>query len=214
MNKKIRAVIFDLDGTLLSSHQNIYIATIKTMEKLNINYNVDENIFYTKIGLHFKDIFDQMGIIVNDVEYFIDVYKKLYFDYINYSSPYPYLYETLDFLSNRGIIINLLTTKSQEQAELILKHFNIDKYFSVILGRNSDLKIKPAPDGIIYISEKLNININNILMIGDTEMDVLCGKNAGSLTCAVTYGYRDEEYLRSLNPDFVIHNLKMLKEII
>lgn len=214
MNKQIKAVIFDLDGTLLSSHQNIYIATVKTMEKLNINYKVDENIFYTKIGLHFKDIFDQMGIIVNDIEYFIDVYKKLYFDYINYSTPYPYLSETLEFLSNRGILINLLTTKSQEQAELILKHFNIDKYFSVILGRSPDLKIKPAPDGIFYISEKLNINKNNILMIGDTEMDVLCGKNAGSLTCAVTYGYRDEEYLRSLNPDFVINNLMMLEEII
>lgn len=214
MNKQIKAVIFDLDGTLISSHQNIYIATIKTMEKLNINVKVNEDIFYTKIGLHFKDIFDQMGIIVNDVEYFIDVYKKLYFDYINYSTPYPYLYESLEFLSNKGVAINLLTTKSQEQAELILKHFNIDKYFSVILGRQPQLKIKPDPDGIIYISEKLNISKKNILMIGDTEMDVLCGKNAGSFTCAVTYGYRDEEYLRSLNPDFVINNLKMLKEII
>ncbi len=214
MSNNIKAVIFDLDGTLISSHKNIYIATIKTMEKLNINYDVDEKIFNTKIGLHFKDIFEQMGIIVKDIEYFIDVYKKIYFDYIKYSTPYPNLYSTLQALYDKDVSINLLTTKSQEQAELILKHFNIDKYFSIILGRSPHLKIKPEPDGIFYISEKLNINVKNILMIGDTEMDVMCGQNANARTCAVTYGYREEEYLRNLKPDFVIDNLNILPEII
>ncbi len=213
MKNKIEAVVFDLDGTLISSHKNIYMATIKTLELLNINAVINEDIFNTKIGLHFKDIFEQMGIVVDNIEYFIDVYKKLYFDYISYSFPYPNLSETLETLRQRGILINLLTTKSQEQAELILRHFNIDKYFSEILGRKPGMEIKPNPDGIFYITDKLNIDPKYLLMVGDTEMDVLCGKNAGAQTCAVTYGYRDEDYLRSLNPDYVIDNLLMLKEI-
>lgn len=214
MNNKIKAVVFDLDGTLISSHQNIYLATIKTLQKLNINFSFNENIFYSKIGLHFKDIFDDMGIIVNDIEHFINEYKKVYFDYINYSTPYPNVYHTLNNLFNLGIKINLLTTKSQEQAELILNHFNISKFFSFVLGRRPEYKIKPEPDGLFIISKELDINVNNILMVGDTHLDLLCGKNAGSLTCGVTYGYGNADYLKSFNPDYLIDELSLLNDIV
>lgn len=214
MNNTINAVVFDLDGTLLSSHQNIFMATLKTLEKLNINVSLDAEVFYTKIGLHFKDIFEQMGVVVTDIEHFINEYKKIYFDFINYSIPYPGLIETLDYLYNKNIKINLLTTKAQEQADLILTHFNINKYFSVILGRKPNLDIKPSPDGIIYISKTLGIPTKNILMVGDAETDILCGKNAGSRTCAVTYGYRSKDFLLSLNPNFIINSLTELKNLV
>ncbi len=214
MYNTINAVVFDLDGTLLSSHQNIYMATLKTLEKLKINVSLNEDLFYTKIGLHFKDIFEQMGIVINDTENFINEYKKVYFDFIDYSTPYPGLLDTLEYLYNKNIKINLLTTKAQDQAELILSHFNINKYFSVILGRKPDLKIKPDPDGIIYISKTLSIPPKNILMVGDAETDILCGKNAGSKTCAVTYGYRSKDFLLSLNPNFIINNLTELKNLV
>ena len=51
-------------------------------------------------------------------------------------------------------------------------------------------------------------------MVGDTEMDILCGKNANSKTCGVSYGYRTKEVIQNLNPDFVIDEFKQILEIV
>lgn len=214
MTSNIKCVVFDLDGTLFSSHKNIYYATVKTFKDLKQNVEVDEEIFYTKIGLHFKDIFDQMGIIVDDVEHFINVYKTNYFKFIDQSEPYPNLLDTLKYLFYNNYKICLLTTKSQEQAELILKYFEIDKYFSLILGRNPQIEIKPSPQPLFYIADKLKLAITEIMMVGDSEMDVLCGKNAGAVSCAVTYGYRTVEDLKLHNPDYMIDDLSELKGLL
>ncbi len=214
MVNNIKCVVFDLDGTLFSSHKNIYYATVKTFEDLNQPVEIDEQVFYTKIGLHFQDIFDQMNIKVKDVEHFIKVYKTNYFKFIDYSEPYPNLLDTLKYLYYNNYKISLLTTKSQEQAELISNHFEIEKYFSVILGRKPEIEIKPSPQPLFYIADKLQLKIDEIIMVGDSEMDVLCGKNAGAATCAVTYGYRTVEELKLHNPDYMIDDLSELKAIL
>ncbi|MFH0734796.1 MAG: HAD-IA family hydrolase [bacterium] len=214
MKSDIKCVVFDLDGTLFSSHKNIYFATLKTFKDLNINAVINETEFYKKIGLHFKDIFDEMNIEVEDVEHFIDVYKTNYFKFINESEPYPNLFEILEYLFENNIKIGLLTTKSQEQAELILDHFKIIKYFDMIIGRRFGMEIKPSPQPLLHIADFLNLANNQMLMVGDSEMDIMCGKNAGIKSCAVTYGYRTCEELKEHNPDFIIDNLEELKNII
>ena len=122
--------------------------------------------------------------------------------------------DTLKYLFYNNYKICLLTTKSQEQAELILNHFEIAKYFSVILGRKPEIEIKPSPQPLFYIADRLQLKIDEIIMVGDSEMDVLCGKNAGTLSCAVTYGYRTVEELKLHNPDYMIDDLGELKGIL
>ncbi len=214
MKSDIKCVVFDLDGTLFSSHKNIYSATVKTFNDLNIIADIDENEFYSKIGLHFKDIFDEMNIKVDDVEHFIDVYKTNYFSFINESEPYPNLFETLEYLFANKIKIGLLTTKSQEQADRILSHFNIHKYFDIVIGRRIGMEIKPSPEPLLHIADYFNLEKNQMLMVGDSEMDIMCGKNAEIKSCAVTYGYRTVEELQKHNPNYIIDDLGELKNII
>jgi len=203
----IELIVFDLDGTLVSSHETIYKATVHTLNKLNIQNKLTEEKFYNRIGLHFEDIFNEFDMNVPDFNEFIEIYKSIYFDYIDSSYLYDDVETALDKIQSLGIKTSLLTTKSQEQAELILKYFNIYDKFDYVMGRRTGIAHKPSPEPLIYICNELNIETNKTMIVGDSELDVMCGKSAKAITCAVTYGYRNLEELKNSNPDFIANKI-------
>lgn len=212
-NNGIICAVFDLDGTLIQSHKNIYDATIQTFIDLDIKFIMPEEEFYNYIGHHFEDIFISFGVIVPDFEVFIKQYKNNYFNFIDSSKFYNGVEDVLKYLKEKNIKIALLTTKAQDQAEKILKHFQIDDYFDEIMGRRPGIAHKPSAEPLELICNILNVNISNTLMIGDSELDIQCGKNAGSKTCAVSYGYRTKEQLHNENPDYLIDDLNELMNL-
>ena len=121
----IECIVFDLDGTLVKSHETIYKTTIKALEKLNLSTEINKEQFYNLLGHHFADMFNELDVNVPDVENFIDVYKNMYFDFIDESALYNNVENVLTELKNRNIKTGLLTTKGQEQAVKISKHFSI-----------------------------------------------------------------------------------------
>jgi phosphoglycolate phosphatase-like HAD superfamily hydrolase len=211
---QIELVVFDLDGTLVSSHQTIYEATLHALKEVKVNYILPEEQFYKRIGLHFEDIFDEFGFKVPDFEEFIGIYKSIYFNYIDSSILYSGVEEIIMKLNDKKVKIALLTTKGQSQADEILRHFNLFEKFNYIMGRRPGIAHKPSPEPLLKICNDLNINPVKALIVGDSEMDVQCGKNAGIKTCAVTYGYRTTEELEKSQPDFLIDNIMELEQII
>lgn len=211
---KFSHICFDLDGTIINSYPTILKCTLRTLEHLQISSPVEEKVFYGMIGHHFADIFKTLKINVEDIESFIEIYKTYYFDYINDSLPYPGTTSTLNTIKNSGIKISLLTTKAQDQAENILSHFNISNYFNAIYGRRPGMGIKPDADPLLRICRELNVSPAETLMTGDSDLDILCGKNAGARTCAATYGYRTPEILSAENPDFMINDISGILDII
>ncbi len=205
---------FDLDGTLVDSNQTIYNATAFTLNKLGINFNVDESKFDLMIGKHFVDIFDAFNIDVPDFEQFITIYKINYFEQMKYSKVYDGVEETLAGLKNQNIKISLLTTKVQDQADRIIDHFKLKKYFDLVMGRRDGIAHKPSPEPLLMICEELNVDVQNTLMVGDTELDIQCGKNAGTHTCGVLYGYRTKELLKIEQPDLIINSIKELLKLV
>lgn len=210
----IKCIVFDLDGTLVKSHETIYKATIKALKKLGLESNIEKEKFYNMLGHHFADIFDQCNTSVPDIEHFIKVFKGMYFDFIDDSKMYDNAFLLFEELKREGIKIGLLTTKGQDQAEIISNYFDFDKYLDAIEGRKKEYAIKPAPDQLLKICNELNIDPINTLMVGDTELDIECGKAAGAKTCAVSYGYRDVEKIKKLNPDYLIDDLREIINII
>ena len=214
MHSNIKHICFDLDGTLVDSHKTIYNATIKSLKDLNILNNIDEEIFREKIGMHFVDIFEDMNIPVNDFEEFIQVYKNNYFLFIDDSELYPDVSNVLSYFSQRGFRISLLTTKAQDQAEKILKHFKLSDYFNVIMGRRNSIAHKPSPEPLLLICKELEIDPIESLIVGDTEMDIQCGQNANVKTCAIIHGYRTEESILLHKPDYIVKDLNDLKALL
>ncbi len=214
MVNKIKHVTFDLDGTLINSGSTIYKTTLKALNVLNIKAVIKEKEFNRMIGAHFINIFNELKIVVKDFNQFIDIYKGFYFDFIDDSKFYPGVIEILQYLQQNEISISLLTTKGQEQAEKILKHFNLDNYFNFVMGRRDGFGYKPSAEPLLYICKELNAAPEKTLIVGDTELDIMCGKNANALTCGVTYGYRAKNKLEEQTPDYIISELLELKEII
>ncbi|MEE9430593.1 MAG: HAD family hydrolase [Melioribacteraceae bacterium] len=207
-------VVFDLDGTLVKSDTTILNSVIETLKKLKLSTSFDREIFYNMLGHHFREIFNECGINVTDVDSFIDVYKEIYFNFIDDSVLYNNVEYVLAELKSRNIKTGLLTTKGHDQAIKISKHFKIEKYLDVIEGRKKDIAIKPSPDQLLKICKEVNVSPQNTLMVGDTELDILCGKNANAKTCAVSYGFRKIEDLKKHNPDYLIDDLKEILGII
>jgi HAD superfamily hydrolase (TIGR01549 family) len=212
--KKIKHICFDLDGTLVDSLNTIYDSSIKTLRQLNIKDDIKKEDFRLLIGYHFVDIFNSLKIPVTDTERFIDIYKKNYFSFINESELYPETEKTLEFLKEKNISISLLTTKVQEQAEKIIAYFNLQNYFDEIMGRRPNIPVKPNPEPLLEICSSLKVQSEETLVVGDTELDIICGKNAGSSTCGVTYGYREKEKLMQEEADYYINSLSELKTLL
>ena len=212
---KIDHICFDLDGTLVKSDRTIYNSTLKALEHLNISGSIDEKKFNEMIGMHFVDIFEVMKIDVPDFEEFIGIYKSHYFEFINESVLYPNIEETLSFIrEEKDIKISLLTTKGQDQAEKIINYFYLDKFFDLIMGRREGIAHKPSAEPLLMICDELNVKSANTIMVGDTEIDIQCGKNAGAITCAVSYGFRSEETLINHKPDFIYNSVLELKNFL
>ena len=180
LNKsKIKHICFDLDGTLVESRDTILKSTQAALDHLNIPHNIPEDVFTNMIGKHFVDIFEELKINVPDFEMFISIYKELYFDFMDSSYLYPEVEETLKYLNKKQIKVSLLTTKGQDQAEKIIDHFNLRSSFDYLMGRRDGLAHKPSPEPLLYICKELKIDPSETLMVGDTELDIQCGKNAG-----------------------------------
>jgi phosphoglycolate phosphatase len=214
MENKIKHVSFDLDGTLIDSSSTIYKSTLKALKVLKINAIIEEKEFNEMIGLHFINIFNDLKISVSDVDHFIDIYKGVYFDFIDESKIYPGAIKILQYLKEKNILVSLLTTKNQDQAEKIIEFFSLGKYFSFIMGRRDGIGYKPSAEPLLFICKELNIRPKDTLFVGDTELDIICGKSANALTCAVTFGYRQKQKLQEHSPNFIINNLSELENII
>jgi len=80
----------------------------------------------------------------------------------------------------------------------------------LILGGDSLEEKKPSPQPILYFLDKFNISPDQALIVGDGQNDILAGKSAGILTCAVTYGFRSETEIASLEPDYMISKFSEL----
>ncbi len=211
---KFKHVCFDLDGTLVDSYLNIYNTTLKALSVLNIKEPLHEGEFQKRIGHHFLDIFKDLNIPVTDVEEFINIYKSYYFDFIDNSKLYEGVEEVLSNLNSLGIKISLLTTKGQDQADKIINHFKLRKYFSYVMGRRNGMAIKPSAEPLQFICKELKVEPSQTLMVGDSELDIQCGKNAFAKTCAALYGYRSEDFIKQEMPDYSITEIKQLLKFI
>jgi haloacid dehalogenase superfamily, subfamily IA, variant 3 with third motif having DD or ED/haloacid dehalogenase superfamily, subfamily IA, variant 1 with third motif having Dx(3-4)D or Dx(3-4)E len=210
--RHLELYIFDLDGTLLDSGKDIALAANYAFEKLNLKTFSEEEII-SKVGYGAKKLIEDLipeypqEIKDKALEYFKEFY---YSNPVIYSKLYDGAEETLKKLKELSKKVAVVTNKYEALSTEILKKLNVIDYIDLVVGADTTSEKKPHPLPVFYTLEKLKSDKDKSIIIGDSETDVLTGKNAGIKTALVLQGYGNKELALSLNPDYVLDSLKFI----
>jgi len=215
LKRKKPTVIFDMDGTLVNTTPSIIAAYEALFEKYDHIENFTQEKRTEVLGPALKDIFPKYfpGI---DYDELYEVYRTRQIavsPIVNHISENADV--TLKTLHEEGYHIAIVSTRSKEGIEELLKDFNLEEYVEDIYGLKDVENLKPAPDAIFKcLKEHPTWNKDDVIMIGDSPMDVLCGKNYG----AYTIGYLDNpdksEMIKDSKPNVTITDLADILTIV
>jgi phosphoglycolate phosphatase len=127
------------------------------------------------------------------------------------TAPYPGVAEALEKLG--GLKMAVLTNKPVNFSREMLTRLGFASYFAFIYGGNSFPQKKPDPFGLRKLMEDLEISAHATLMIGDSDTDILTGRNAGAWTCGVSYGF-GAPTLQTVSPDLMINDMRELPPLL
>jgi phosphoglycolate phosphatase len=210
--KHLELYIFDLDGTLLDSGKDIALAANYAFEKLNLKTFSEEEII-SKVGYGAKKLIEDLipGYPQEIKDKALEYFKEFYYSNpVIYSRLYEGAEESLKKMKELSKKVAVVTNKYEALSVEILKKLNVIDYIDLVVGADTTSEKKPHPLPVFYTLEKLKSDKDKSIIIGDSETDVLTGKNAGIKTALVLQGYGNKEVALSLNPDYVLDGLKFI----
>ena len=212
---RFRNIVFDFDGTLIDSRNDIAGAQLWALNRLGVTHYKPEDLF-PFIGKTLRVTF--MHLLPPAMHHRIDEAVELYRAYyppraLLTTALFPGVRETLDLLLGDGVRMAVASTKKESNLLHVAEHFGISRFFLQMQG-SDDLPYKPDPFIIKKIISDQQWDPTETLMVGDTDNDVLAGQRAGIATCAVTYGSLTEEELRTFAPDHIIRTFPELLPVV
>ncbi len=193
-----KLIIFDLDGTLADTQPLLFHIFTDSLNDCGFSVTHEE-ICAISAGNNFSPVYG--GHTPNDyLDRVPENYGEIFWsNYDNYyikavDRLYSGIRETLDGLKERGYPLALLSNKPHRYTyPIIMKAFG-EGYFTMVEGGSDKFAKKPAPDGILYICERLGISPSDTYMIGDLPADYLAAKRANSNFIAAGWGYGLNEF--------------------
>jgi phosphoglycolate phosphatase len=219
----IKLLIFDLDGTLADTGQDITHALNYALEPFGVRkYSLEET--KAMVGSGISKLLDSLipgdspvaeEMRNNNGQKPEDLVLSRFLEYydnhlIDNTYAYPQVKETLAKL--HGFKKTVLSNKREIYSKRVLEGLDILQYFDLVWGSDSVREKKPSPVPVIDMMQYFQVSKSETLLIGDSNFDVEAGKSAGIKVVAVTYGFRSREYLTKA--DVVIDNFDKLIEVI
>ena len=212
--KQVRLLVFDLDGTLVDSKQDLALSVNAMRKEMGLAPLTLELISsYVGHGVMLL-VRRSLGSQATDenvekgLAFFLDYYRRHMLDN---TAPYPGVSEALEKL--KGHKMAVLTNKPVIFSREMISRLGFAPYFSYVYGGNSFPQKKPDPVGLHKLMEDLQVSARETVMVGDSDTDILTGRNAGVLTCGVTYGF-GAETLEKVSPDLTIDDLRELPPLL
>ncbi len=218
MNSKslsgVRLVVFDLDGTLIDSEMDLAQSVNATRKHLGLD-PLPLELVATYVGQGVTTLIRRsLGpeaseeTIERSVAFFLDYYGDHMLDH---TKMYSGVREALDALDGRTLAV--LTNKPVNFSRRILQRLSLDSCFAFIYGGNSFDQKKPDPVGLLRLMEDTGASPPATMIVGDSDVDIQTGRNAGTWTCAVTYGLGAHTLAQS-SPDLVVDDLRKLASLL
>ncbi len=219
----IKLLIFDLDGTLADTGQDITNALNYALEPFGVReYSLEETKAMVGSGIsklleslipHDSPVADGMRNYNGQKpeELVLSRFLEYYDNHlIDNTDAYPHVKETLTKLD--GYKKTVLSNKREVYSKRVLKGLDILEYFDLVWGSDSVREKKPSPVPVLDMMQYFQVSQDETILVGDSNFDVEAGKSAGIKVVAVTYGFRSRDYLT--NADVVIDSFDELIKVI
>jgi len=218
----IRLLVFDLDGTLIDSRLDLIHSVNATLRHIG-RPELDGELVASYVGdgapalvqraLGDADKNDE-ALLARALEYFLGYYRQHKLDHTTVYDGIPEVLAGLAHPSNGARrLMAVLSNKPVNPSRDILRALGLGDFFLRVYGGNSFSTKKPDPLGVSTILQETNVAANEALMIGDSSVDVLTGRNAGMWTCGVTYGFAPHT-LENSPPDVLVETPLELGEVL
>ncbi len=222
MQKKYRAVAFDLDGTLLNTLEDLQDAVNYALQ--NLGYaprSIDEIRSFVGNGIPklveralpdgIKSSRDFSIIFQNAYALFTSYYKIHSADK---TKPYEGMVALLHLLKGKGVPMALITNKAEPAAQILCGKFFGEGTFTIVVGGREGMPNKPAPDGLNIALDVMGATASQTLYVGDSDVDFQTAKN-GKCDCAlVSWGFRPRKMLEEFHPTVICDTAENLQEFI
>ena len=211
--RNIELIVFDLDGTLVDTRRDLAKAVNFALKRVGLPARSEaEIISYVGRGEEHsirKALGERQDLFGGAAPAFKEYYREHCADN---SCLYPQVKEVLEYFGDKLRVV--VSNKSHEFSVAILKAVGIYDHFQDVMGGDDPECRKPSSCPLDRIRERLEVDKGKSVIVGDMDIDIVAGKSAGILTCAVTYGLGKKEDLRKAGPDWMIDNIARLQDII
>lgn len=195
-------IIFDLDGTLADTKEDIARAVHLTLVELNLP-PVPREVVYTYVGDGVKKLIQRAVSQIHHEDAFdraLAVFRRHYLEHLlDTTRFYPGMEEVLDHYARKTLAV--VTNKPIEYTHKLLRGLDQERRFAVVLGGDSTPHLKPHPGMILEVLRQTGIDRERAFMIGDMPNDILAARAAGVRVCGVGYGLGDPAAVRAAGPD-------------
>lgn len=195
-----RLVLFDLDGVLLHSQENMRQAWDVVLRKTAVNRPFED--YFALIGRPFKDIMAHLGVN-QDIERIEKIYMTASFDFLAQATFFPGVRETLTQIRDSGVKMGVVTSKDAPRTKAVLAQLDIR--FATIQSPNDQFRGKPAPDHVLIAMAEAGEDPADTLFVGDMETDWQAACRAGVDYAHAGWGYGE--------PIASVHTLNSILEL-
>ena len=214
---KYKGIIFDLDGTILDTINDITDGLNGACDKCGLTHFTNEDAKY--LAGSGVDVLVQRCLAKKNASIdLFDSFKKNYLESYekcraNKTKVFDGLLEVLDELKENGIKMAVFSNKPDCDTQAIIKNYFKEGYFDIVLGKKDGVRIKPYPEGSYPILENFGLPKEEILYAGDTSVDMDTATNIGLDSIGVLWGFIKEDELREHGAKFIISNPKEILKI-
>lgn len=208
--ENIKAIAFDLDGTLIDSAPDLAAATQATLSELDLPICTEEQVrgwigngaqvLMSRALTYALGRKVEQSELVNAMPKFMHHYQE---NLQQHSQLYPYVKTILAQLTALGFPLAIVTNKPHRFTMPLLKAFDISHHFSYVLSGDSLVRMKPDPLPLTHLLSHWQLASDELLMVGDSKNDILAAKSAGISSIGLTYGYNYGEDIGLSGPDAV-----------
>ena len=212
----INTIIFDLDGTLLYTIEDLTDSTNFALTKLNFPTRTLEEITRF-VGNGVRLLIERAvpeGTDNNDIEECLNIFKEHYSkNMFNKTKPYPDIIEMLKNMKSQGYKTAVVSNKFDTAVkELCRKYFN--ELIDTAVGQRKNINKKPAADGVIEVMKELGVNKEQCIFVGDSEVDIQTAENEEIPCLSVVWGYKSIDFLYSNGAETLIYSPEEILELV